>query len=185
MDPTEIKARARRKQAAVRRAWRDPRYKRVMGRYVAAGLLTTNTEVTPHREPIEVHDVLWAGRVEPRFLELLPALIIKHPALFVDTTQLPDDLALVVKALRKNQEPGDFRGIPGAALLRWLPSVGHRGKVPSRLKSFRLKADDLALLERLSQELGLSQTAVLRRGLILLAAKELLESHSAHAQGRH
>lgn len=143
-----------------------------MGRYLAAGVLTTTLDVAPYRRPVEVADVLWAGGLEPRLLELLPALIVKRPALFVDIAKLPDDLAAAVRALRMNREPGEFRGIPGAALLRWLPSVGHRGKLPSRLKSFRLQPGDLALLERLSETLGITQTNVVRRGLRQLAASQ-------------
>jgi hypothetical protein len=166
----ELQLRAKRRHAAIARAKRDPRYRRVIGRYLAAGLLTTTLDVAPHRRPVEVDDVLWAGSLEPRILELLPALIVKRPALFADVAKLPDDLATAVRSLRMNREPGEFRGIPGADLLRWLPSVGQRGKLPSRLKSFRLRPDDLALLERLSQTLGLSQTNVVRRGLRQLAS---------------
>jgi len=171
-----LQLRAKRRYVAIARARRDPRYRRVIGRYVAAGLLTTTLDVAPYRPPIEIDDVLWAGGVEPRILELLPALIVKRPGLFVDVAKLPDDLAAAVRALRMNQEPGEFRGIPGATLLRWLPSVGHRGKLPSRLKSFRLQPDDVALLERLSKALGITQTNVVRRGLRQLAASRRLDS---------
>ena len=132
-------------------------------------------DLEPYRKPIEVADTLWAGRTEPRVLELLPALIVKRPSMFTDVGDLPDDLDAAVRALRKNSEPDDFRGIEGAALLRWLPSVGRRGKLPSRLKSFRFQTDDLDLLERLGEALGVTQTDVLRRGLRHLAATHLLE----------
>lgn len=170
----DLVARAKKKHAALARTWRSPRYRRVVGRYVAAGLLTTTHDVEPNREPLAIADVLWAGKTEPRLLELLPALIVKRPSLFQDVTDLPDDLADVVAHLRKNREPPPLRGVEGAAMLRWLPSVGHRGKVPSVLKSFRLQAGDVKLLETLSEELGISQTEVLRRGLRQLASSELL-----------
>jgi len=176
IDPRAIQQRAARRHAALERAWADPRYKRVLGRYLASGLFTTNMDVEPYRGAITVEDALWAGRVEPRVLELLPALIVKRPSLFVNATRLPPDLRAVVHALRRNERPPDFRGIPGAALLRWLPSVGHKGKLPSRLKAFRLQADDLALLDRLSVELDLSQTDVLRRALRSLAAAQLRDA---------
>jgi hypothetical protein len=166
------RAKLRYRRIAARR--KDVRYRRVLGRYVAAGLLTTNEEVEPYREPIAVRDALWAGAVEPRIIELLPALLIKRPSTFIDPTDLPADLFEVVSALRRNQSPQPFRGVDGQAMARWLPSVGHKGKLPSQLKSFRLQAQDVALLRRLGSELGLSQTAVLRRGLRALAA-ELLE----------
>ena len=74
-----------------------------------------------------------------------------------------------MSALRRNETRPDFRGLPGAAIARWVPAVGHRNKLPSRLRSFRLQADDVTLLEQLGRQLGISQTAVVRRGLRALA----------------
>jgi hypothetical protein len=82
-----------------------------------------------------------------------------------DPHDLPDDLDRVVRRLRRNLVPDAFRGIPGADVYRWLPKVGQRDKVPARLKSFRLKPDDLRVLEHLSRTLGISETDVVRRGL--------------------
>jgi hypothetical protein len=179
MDAKQLQKRAKRRHAELTRVWADPRYKQVIGRYVSAGLLTTTTGIQPNSQAIALKDALWAGLAEPRILELLPALIVKRPALFSDVTDLPDDLRAAVSALRRHERPKDFRGIPGATLLRWLPAVGQRGKVPSRLKSFRLQQQDLELLDRLSQELGLSQTDVLRRGLRHLAASQLRAAAAA------
>jgi hypothetical protein len=173
IDAEALAKRARRRWAALARARRDPRYRRVLGRYVAAGVLSTTEDVNPHRSRIEIADALWAGRVEPRILVLLPALIVKRPSLFVDVDHLPDDLRAAVTAMRKNQQPDEFRSIPGAALLRWLPAVGHRNKLPSRLKSFRMQVQDLDLLDRLSEKLGVSQTNVVRRALRELADQTL------------
>lgn len=175
-DAAELRARAGKKAAALQQARRDPRYRRALGRFVAAGLLTTTADVKPVRAPISVEDALWAGGVEPRILELLPAAIIKRPSLFKDIRKLPPDIDAAVQALRKHRVPAELRGIPGAALQRWLPVVGHRGKLPSCLKSFRLQADDLELLERLSEKLGITQTEVLRRGLRRLASTHLVDA---------
>ena len=172
-DARELQARAKRRKAALARAWSDPRFKRVIGRFRAAGLLTTTMDIEPYREPIRVEEVLWAGRTEPRVLELLPALIVKRPSLFQNSSDLPKDLDEVVTSLRRNEEPPQFRGIPGRAVLRWLPSVGHRGKLPTRLKSFRFTRLDLELLKRLSTALGESQTEVVRHALRTLAAEHL------------
>jgi hypothetical protein len=140
-----------------------------MGRFVHEGLLFVNYEVDTHDRPIGVADVLWAGHAEPRLLELLPALIVKRPGLFSDVHELPEDLAEVVSELRRDHEPGAFRGIPGHDIHRWLPRVGRKGKVPARLKSFRLTPEDQRLLERISKELGVSATEVIRRGLRALS----------------
>jgi hypothetical protein len=101
---------------------------------------------------------------------------VKRPSLFFDIEHLPDDLREVVVALRKNQRPNDFRGIPGAAVQRWVPVVGHRNRLPSRLTSFRLQARELELLDRLGKELGVSRTDLVRRALNELAAKVWLNN---------
>ena len=174
MRPDELQRRAKARLAQLERRRADARYRRVMGRLIGAGLLTSNEALSSRREPVSVQDALWAGEVEPRILELLPALLVKRPSMFTHRDALPEDLAAVVGALRRSREPEDFRGIPGRNLLQWLPRVGRRGKLPSRLKSFRLQAGDVELLDRLSAELGISQTAVLRRGLRAVARTQLL-----------
>ncbi|SRR6266536_2551369 len=165
MRADDVRERARRKMIGLRRRRRDPRYSRTLGRFVEAGLLASNQPVLRHHEPLRVADVLWAGEVEPRFLELLPALLVKRPSMLIDPQNLPDDLSRVVRRLRRNLVPDDFRGLPGADIYRWLPRVGHKDKFPARLKSFRLKPEDLRLLEHLSQALGISETEVIRRSL--------------------
>jgi len=165
--------RAQARHAKIQRLRRDPRYRRVLGRFVAAGLLATNDQALPHRSAIRVADALWAGEIEPRILELLPALLLKKPSLFVDRTELPDDLAQVVRSLRRAEVPSDFRGIPGADLARWLPRLGRSGTVPSRLRCFRFSAEESRLLSQLSRELKTTEVAVLRRALRELGAAVL------------
>jgi len=165
IDPEDIQRRARKRLRVIERMRRDPRYRRVLGRFVAEGVLTTNERVSLHQEALEVADVLWAGRIEPRFLELLPALLVRRPSMFADAQALPPDLAQAVRKLRRNLEPDAFRGIPGDRLRRWLSETGRKRGPLARLKSFRLKEDDLRLLKALSEELGISETEVVRRGL--------------------
>jgi hypothetical protein len=165
MDAIELRRRARRKLRAIQRRRRDQRYVRVLGRLAEAGYVITHQAVARHREPLEVAEVLWAGEIEPRFLELLPALLVKQPSLFVDVQRLPADLEFVVRKLRRNVEPEAFRGISGDRLLHWLSQVGRTRGAPARLKSFRLRADDLRLLKALSERLGVSETEVVRRGI--------------------
>jgi hypothetical protein len=136
-----------------------------MGRFVHEGLLVTNESIQAYDEPLEVSEVLWAGVVEPRLLELLPALLVKRPGLFRDANELPEDLAEVVRKLKRDQEPADFRGISGRDVHGWLRRVGRRGRAPSLLKSFRFKPEDQRLLRALSEQLGVSETEVVRRAL--------------------
>jgi hypothetical protein len=169
MNADELQRRAQRRMAQLVRRRRDPRYQRVLGRLVGLGLLTTNEAMPKTRAPIDVADALWAAEVEPRIAELLPALLVRRPALFVEARALPDDLAQAVDALRRNEAPPDFRGVPGEKIHRWLSSLGRKTEPPSRLKAFRLQASDLELLTKLRDELGITETAVLRRGLRALA----------------
>jgi hypothetical protein len=121
---TSLVERAQARHTKIQRQRRDPRYRRVLGRFVAAGLLSANEPTKPYRRAIRVADALWAGELEPRILELLPALLIKKPSFFEDRSKLPHDLAQVVRSLRRAEVPTEFRGIPGADLARWLPRIG-------------------------------------------------------------
>jgi hypothetical protein len=161
----DLRTRARRRLLALERRAKDPRFERVLGRFVREGLLVVNHDVREHTESLRIDDVLWAGTVEPRLLELLPALMVKRPSMFVRVASLPVDLGQAVEALQRDREPLEFRGIAGKDVHRWLRRVGQKGKAPSRLKSFRFTPDDQRLLQHLVQELGLSETDVLRRGL--------------------
>jgi len=166
---TTLRARAKRRYTEIARARQDPRYRQVIGRLRTARLLETNFDVPAHREPIAVDDALWAGKFEPRILELLPALIVKKPSLFAATTELPKDLSDTVRKLRRNEMPDEFRGIPGPDLAKWLPRVGHRGKKPRRLKCFRFNEEDIKVLEELSRSRNLSETDTIRHALRALA----------------
>jgi hypothetical protein len=170
-----LKKMARREHARLACRRRDPRYVTVLGRLVAARILTTNQDVPLHRQPIRVVDALWAGQIEPRILELLPALLIKKPSMFVDPKELPDDVARAVQQLKRGRVPDELRGIPGPDLARWLPRVGHRERWPSVAKIFRLQRDDIHLLQRLAADLRASETEVVRRGLRALASATYLE----------
>ena len=112
-DIAGLRVRAKRRYAQIERARRDPRFLRVMGRFKAARLLSTNYDVRDHRERITIEDALWAGEFEPRILEILPAAMIKKPSLFVPQPKLPRDLSDAIRQLRRSETPGTFRGIPG------------------------------------------------------------------------
>jgi hypothetical protein len=122
-DHADFIARAELRLRRIERARRDPRFSRVLGRLIQAGHLRTNFEVEPNETAIRVADALWAGEVEPRILELLPALLVNAPSLFEDAADTPDDLAEVVQSLCCGETPNDFRGIPGHDILRRLAST--------------------------------------------------------------
>jgi hypothetical protein len=95
-----------------------------MGRFVVEGLLISNRDYPRHEEPIPIEDALWAGEVEPRILELLPALLCERPTLFLGTDALPPDLDASVRQLRAGQVPPDFRGVAGTKQVFWLGRLG-------------------------------------------------------------
>jgi hypothetical protein len=169
LDAEKLRERARKAHARFRRARRDPRYLRAVGRFVNDGLLETNDPlVVAHDAPVALDDILWAGRYEPRLLELLPAVVVKRPSILAPPVELPADLREAVCAVKAGRDHPDFRGVPGEAYARWVPHVGRKGH-PSQLRSFRLRRDDLDRLRRLKLALDApSETEVLRMGLRVL-----------------
>lgn len=168
----ELQRKAQRKQKRMARLRRDPRYLAAIGAFVHARLLSTNANIEPKKGPVALGDVLWAGKIEPRLLELLPAVMLKKPSLIRDEDcMIPRDLGEVVEHLRRNETPPDFRGIPGEKLQEWVPRVGHKGKLPTQLKAFRFRKEDIDLLEELAADHELTETDVVRAGLRALAAK--------------
>lgn len=169
MNWKEIQKRAERKRKALERKKRDPRFRAVLGRLVHEGLLKTNT-LAPTRARATVEDALWAGEIEPRVLELLPAILARRPKLFLQAKALPDDLDLVVRDLRRGRAKREFRGVPPEKYAAWQEFVRIRGpKQNAVTKTYRLQESDLALLETLKMKWGLNETAALRRALELSA----------------
>jgi len=168
----DLQTRARKRHRALRRKHRDPRFRSVIGRFVEEGLLQTNIEgVVPRRQPVPLDDALWAGTVEPRIMELLPAVLVKKPRLLRLPRELPEDVAEVMHAIRHGKPAPSFRGVPPEQYLPWVTEVGRKGRSPSVLKSFRFRHDDVLRLARLRQSLpARSDTEVIRMALELLEA---------------
>jgi hypothetical protein len=166
----DLQARARKRYQALRRKQRDPRFRKVMGRFVAEGLLATTIEGIPtHDRRVPLDDVLWAGTVEPRIMELLPAVLVKKPRLLRLPEELPGDVASVMHAIRHGKAAPNFRGVAPDRYLPWVTEVGRKGKSPSVLKSFRFKHEDVLRLARLRKNLpARSDTEVIRMALELL-----------------
>lgn len=168
----DLQTRAKKRYRAQRRKHRDPRFRSVMGRFVEEGLLETNIEgIVPGRRPVALDDALWAGTVEPRIMELLPAVLVKKPSLLRLPKELPEDVAGVVHAIRHGKPAASFRGVPPEQYLPWVTRVGRKGRCPSVLKTFRFQHDDVLRLARLRNSLpARSDTAVIRMALELLEA---------------
>jgi hypothetical protein len=169
IDPVELQRRAKLKWQHIERQRQDPRFVQVLGRLVSARLLRANHPVRKVHGPVPLEAALWAGEVEPRILELLPAILLKKPGFFTAIDRMPEDLREVLTAIRKGEVPPPWRGIPGQDLLRWVPLIGHQNKLPTLSKTYRFKREDLQLLAQLKTSLGVSESDVIRLGLKALA----------------
>jgi hypothetical protein len=145
-------------------------YLEVMGRLVAEGVFLPEPPVPPSREAVRVEDVIEVGEREPRVLELLPALLVKRPGMFVSRRELSGELASAVERLKAGRVPEACFGISGTRLYRALERVTRARDKGSRLKAFRLTGADRELLLTLSDELELSETDVIRHALRVLNA---------------
>lgn len=154
---------AKKKAAKIRKLRKDPRYKKVIGRLKYEGLL--DAPITPVNRKLYLDEAIWVGEnVEPRVLELLPAIILKRPGIFV-VKDFPAPLLNAANQLRKGEISLKYRGIPLRRCEQWLPYVGHKGKLPSTLKSFRLPKEDLEILKILSNKFGINETSVISKAL--------------------
>lgn len=98
----------------------DPAYEKVVAWFCYLGLLRNN-RVTPKRHQVTLAEVLKAGQVEPRLLELLPALLLEIPeALTINNRAMPQDLRSAVDGLRRNKPMGNFRGVAPDVYKQWV-----------------------------------------------------------------
>jgi hypothetical protein len=175
MDRRTLEKHAKERLKTLKRARRDPRFQKTMGRLLFARLLD-HPKVLPYFETVPVEDVLWAGNFEPRILELLPAILLKKPKVFSNTGDLPDDLKEILSGVRKGKAVKPFRGIPVRDYMKWIPLLGHRNKTPSILKTFRFNQEDVQVLEELKKKLEQSEISVIRQALRNLATETLPKS---------
>ena len=165
-----LRERAKNQIQRKKRKRKDPRFLRAMGKLVAAKLLPKNVDdILSYSGRVDIRDLLWTGELEPIAYELLPAIVLKKPGLFAGLDRIPDDLDEVVRAIRRGEATAPFRGIPASDYLPWVVKIGHKGKHPTLLKSFRMTQEDIALLRELKAKLGTSETDVIRRALRVLA----------------
>lgn len=149
---------------ALAAAKREDRFVHVIGKLKRAKLLDA-TEIPEYRGPVELADVLWAGTIEPRVLEVLPALMATKPK-YLRTYGMPEDLKQIVEGIHRGNAFQEFRGIPPKDYCQWLPQSRFR---VSQLKTFRLYQEDIHRLKRLRDKLGIkSDTEVLRHALSFL-----------------
>ncbi len=80
-----------------------------------------HNKILPDRYPVTLDEALKAGELEPRILELIPAILIVLPkALKFTKNDIPDDLAKQIERIRKRKTNENFRGIAPHKYLHWL-----------------------------------------------------------------
>jgi ribosome-binding protein aMBF1 (putative translation factor) len=123
MDIEAIKAQARLLEEKAREAREQPAFQNVLAWLTYLGLLRHN-RVEKRRVEVPLHNVLQAGVLEPRILEILPAIMVCIPeALIFRDKDVPEDLRAVTKAIRERKALAPFRGVPAQAYLHWLKSA--------------------------------------------------------------
>ena len=142
----------------------DPRYQRVIGRLVREKLLFT-PRVPPSNAHPTVEEALWVGEIEFRVLELLPAIILRRPKLFMQTKPLPEDLAQVVFELRRGHPETVFRDVEPQKYAYWAEYLGRGGKGITIAKTHRFTREDIESMEKLKKLWNLDETAVIRESL--------------------
>lgn len=99
---------------------KEPYFVQTIAWFCYLGILR-HSAITPHRHRPHLHDVLMAAQLEPRILELLPAIMVLIPdALIFNKDDVPRDLAKVVNDIKKRGKCGPFRGIPQKKYCHWL-----------------------------------------------------------------
>lgn len=165
----ELQKKAQKEFRRLQKQRRDPRYLNVIGRLVLEGLLESR-DVIPTHTKATIDDALWAAQIEPRIYELLPAIIFRHPRMFLQTRPLPDDLAKTVMELRRGRAETAFRGVPPEKYSQWVTHVGRdKAKRPAVAKTHRFTEKDIELIAKLKERWGVGETEVLRRALKMVA----------------
>ncbi|MBI3018568.1 MAG: hypothetical protein HYY61_01560 [Deltaproteobacteria bacterium] len=155
---------AQKRQREFNKLKQDSRYQKVIGRFVHEKLLISS-DIIPRRNLITVDDALWAGNIEVRILELLPAILLKHPKLFLIPKPLPKDLIRVLQEIKKGKAKTPFRGIEADRYESWVKRIGRKGKYPTLLKTYRFNQEDLEILEKLRKNWNSDEISVIRKAL--------------------
>ncbi|MCB0321950.1 MAG: hypothetical protein KDD69_00205 [Bdellovibrionales bacterium] len=143
------------------------KFERVVGFFVAKGLLVA-PQITPRPSvKLDVRDVLAAADEEPRVMEVFPAALIHFPRTFQHQERLPEALGEIVERIRKNLPTGrDYKGISYKKMRHWATKelrdrrtkpVGEK-KV---MRSYRLSPAAYEKLRAHSEKQGVTETALL------------------------
>ncbi len=120
MDYEEIIKKAADKTRGDDALGQEPYFLQTVAWFQYLGLLKHN-KILPHRHHPDLRDVLKAGELEPRILELLPAVLILLPeAVQLRKRDIPEDLATVIDDIQNRRDCKPFRGILPQKYCHWL-----------------------------------------------------------------
>jgi hypothetical protein len=156
----------------------DPRYLKIMGFLVAKGFLHTNTKIPLNPNAyINLKDAVWAGCfVEPRILEVLPAAYERFKKHFSGKADIIEKLKQVIDCIKqKDYHEIDFYGVSIDKMKPWFFIRLRDGRSKSLdkrkvTKSFRFKPATVAILKKLKDQTGQSETEILEN---LIAETEM------------
>lgn len=152
------------------------RFLNILCFYHAKGLLVTAEPPKVIRnKKIDVLDVLWAAKYEPRILEVFPAAYIHFTAKFTNTKRIPKKLKLIIEQIKRNEVEGfDYKVIKYKAMKRWSNlSLKDKRSIPLKdqkiLKSFKFSKIVSEKLENIASIKGVTQTEVIENAILAQA----------------
>ncbi len=156
----------RRKVEKIKKMKADKRYQQVMGFLIHKGLLLGNREYE-YKDRINIKDALWAARIEPRILEVLPAALLHFPGSVDDERIIPHKMKRIMDDIMKGKETGeDYESVKYHTMKRWadLQLKDKRTKPISEKKkqaNFRLSPLAMKNLTEFADRKNLSKTQAL------------------------
>lgn len=147
----------------------DQRTQRVLERLVFEGLLIHN-RYTGRRWRVTLSDLLEAGTVEPRVLELLPGILLHRPSLIFRGQRAKresSELQTLLQRLPLAPPEEKWRELPLGDLRRaadCIAQLQHRRRRHQRWRNIniRVSEDDLERLQRLAIREGRTKSEILR-----------------------
>lgn len=152
---------------------KDSRVARVLGFLKAKGLLLVDW--LPARRSIKFNlaDALWVGEnVEPRVLELLPAVVVHFPKTVTNMDKLPRELTQIIKLLKVQAPTGpSYQDFSYEQFRIWTEFKPKDKRVvplseKKLMRSFRLKRKVAAKLTELAQAAQVSEAELIERFIL-------------------
>ena len=148
----------------------DERSRRVLGFLVAKGLLINPLYDRMPSAKFSLDELMWVAKnVEPRVIEVLPAVILHFRSVWSKKPLLPDNLRVIVAAIKEGRSSGpDFGFIKYKDMFRWANlQLNDKRTKPSRmlkkLKTFKLSKEAINSLSKISKRNNESETDTIER----------------------